>query len=233
MTLPSTTIDMLLDQISTTLKHLSQNGCRGFDCQPETLARISAWGSPPAPAKNLAAVRQELGDCRRCGLSQQRTHIVFGTGNPNARLIFVGEGPGHEEDQSGEPFVGPAGQLLTKIIKAMHLTRAEVYIANIIKCRPPANRNPDEDEIVTCMPFVKRQIDAIKPDYIVALGKVAAQSLLGNREPISRLRGKFYDFSGIKLMPTYHPAYLLRNPAKKREVWNDMQRLMKEMAHED
>ena len=138
-----------------------------------------------------------------------------------------------EEDQSGEPFVGPAGQLLTKIIKAMHLTRAEVYIANIIKCRPPANRNPDEDEIVTCMPFVKRQIDAIKPDYIVALGKVAAQSLLGNREPISRLRGKFYDFSGIKLMPTYHPAYLLRNPAKKREVWNDMQRLMKEMAHED
>lgn len=228
---PPTTIDTLFDEIKNSLAHLAENGLAGFDCRPETLARIADWGRPPTPASALAAIRQELGDCRRCGLSENRTHIVFGAGNPNARLLFVGEGPGYEEDQSGEPFVGPAGQLLTRIIKAIHFSRAEVYIANIIKCRPPGNRNPEPAEIATCMPFVKRQIRAIKPDFIIALGKIAAQSLLSVDTPISRLRGRFFNFEGIKLLPTYHPAYLLRNPDKKRDVWNDMKMLMKEMDH--
>jgi DNA polymerase len=145
-------------------------------------------------------------------------------------LVFVGEGPGYEEDRQGEPFVGAAGQLLTKIIQAMNLTRDQVYICNIIKCRPPGNRNPKADEIQTCSPFLVRQLKAIAPEFIVALGTFAAQTLLETSEPISRMRGRFYDYRGIKLMPTYHPAFLLRNPEKKRDVWEDVQKLMKEMG---
>ena len=151
-------------------------------------------------------------------------------GSPEAKLVFVGEGPGFDEDKQGEPFVGRAGQLLTKIIQAMGLQREQVYICNIVKCRPPGNRNPKPDEIDTCSPFLERQLLSIKPDFICALGTFAAQTLLNTTVPISRLRGQFHDYIGIKLMPTYHPAYLLRNARKKRDVWEDMQKLMKEMG---
>ena len=178
---------------------------------------------------SLEKIRTDLGNCKRCKLCQERTNIVFGIGNPRARLVFVGEGPGYEEDQSGEPFVGAAGQLLTKIIQAINLTREQVYICNIIKCRPPGNRNPEPDEIKACSAYLKRQLAVIKPDFICALGTVAAQTLLKTSTPISRLRRCFYDYMGTKLLPTFHPAYLLRNQNKKREVWEDMKMLMKQM----
>ena len=173
-----------------------------------------------------------MGDCQRCRLSEKRRNIVFGDGAPGAKLVFVGEGPGFEEDQQGLPFVGPAGQLLTRIINAINLERDQVYICNVIKCRPPGNRNPDSDEISTCFPFLKRQLTAIQPKFIVALGTFAAQTLLETRTPISRLRGRFHEYNGIKVLPTYHPAYLLRNPDKKREVWEDMKMLMREYRYE-
>ena len=174
-------------------------------------------------AEALAALKAEIGDCTRCKLhSLGRTQVVFGSGSPQADLMFVGEAPGADEDAQGVPFIGRAGQLLTKIIEAIGLTRDDVYIANVIKCRPPENRNPEPDEIDTCEPFLFRQIDAIKPVVIVALGKFAAQTLLRSEEPISRLRGQVFDYRGAKLIPTFHPAYLLRNPSSKREVWEDM-----------
>ena len=176
-----------------------------------------------SPAEALVDVRNEIGDCTRCRLhSQGRTQIVFGVGNPRADLMFVGEAPGADEDVQGIPFVGRAGQLLTKIIEAIGLTRDDVYIANVIKCRPPGNRNPEQDEVDTCEPFLYRQIDIIKPKVIVALGTFAAKALLQSTDPISRLRGRTYDYRGAKLIPTFHPAYLLRNPSSKREVWEDM-----------
>jgi DNA polymerase len=167
-------------------------------------------------------VREELGDCQRCKLARGRQNIVFGQGSPQARLMFVGEAPGFEEDVQGLAFVGKAGQLLTKIIEAMGLTRDEVYIANVIKCRPPENRNPEPDEILACQPFLQKQIQSIRPRVIVGLGKFAGQWLLKTAEPISRLRGRLGDYEGIRVMPTYHPAYLLRNPAAKKDVWEDM-----------
>jgi DNA polymerase len=156
--------------------------------------------------------------------------MVFGTGNPKARLMFIGEGPGRDEDIQGAPFVGRAGRLLTRIIESMGLERKDVYIANIVKCRPPNNRAPQDDEIQVCMPFVIRQIEAIRPRVICALGAVAAQALLKTTVPITRLRGRFYDFHGTRLLPTYHPAYLLRNPSKKRETWEDVQKIMELLA---
>jgi uracil-DNA glycosylase family 4 len=174
-------------------------------------------------ADALVAVRTDIGDCTRCKLhAQGRRQIVFGVGSPNADLMFVGEAPGADEDVQGIPFVGRAGQLLTKIIEAIGLTREDVYIANVIKCRPPGNRNPEQDEVETCEPFLFQQIDIIKPKVIVALGTFAARALLRTLDPISRLRGRVYDYRGAKLIPTFHPAYLLRNPASKREVWEDM-----------
>ncbi len=171
----------------------------------------------------LIAVRTDIGDCTRCKLhTLGRRQIVFGVGNPNADLMFVGEAPGADEDVQGIPFVGRAGQLLTKIIEAIELKRDEVYIANVIKCRPPGNRNPEPDEVETCEPFLFRQIDIIKPKVIVALGTFAARALLRTLDPISRLRGRVYEYRGAKLIPTFHPAYLLRNPSSKREVWEDM-----------
>jgi uracil-DNA glycosylase len=171
----------------------------------------------------LSAAREDIGDCTRCKLAGLgRTQVVFGVGNPNADLMFVGEAPGADEDIQGVPFVGRAGQLLTKIIEAINLKREDVYIANVIKCRPPQNRNPEPDEIDTCEPFLFRQIDIIKPKVIVTLGKFAAQCLLRTEDPISRLRGRIFDYRDAKLVPTFHPAYLLRNPASKREVWEDM-----------
>ena len=174
-------------------------------------------------AEALLAIREDIGDCTRCKLhTLGRTQVVFGVGNPDADLMFVGEAPGADEDVQGIPFVGRAGQLLTKIIEAIGLTRDDVYIANIIKCRPPQNRNPEPDEVATCEPFLFRQIDMITPRIIVALGKYAAQTLLRTEAPISRLRGQRFDYRGATLIPTFHPAYLLRNPSSKREVWEDM-----------
>jgi len=174
-------------------------------------------------AEALKAVRADIGDCTRCKLHRLgRRQIVFGVGNPQAELMFVGEAPGHDEDIQGIPFVGRAGQLLTKIIEAIGLTREDVYIANVIKCRPPENRNPEQDEVETCEPFLFQQIDIIRPKVIVALGTFAARALLRTLDPISRLRGRAYEYRGAKLIPTFHPAYLLRNPASKREVWEDM-----------
>jgi DNA polymerase len=177
-------------------------------------------------AEALSAVRADIGDCTRCKLhSLGRRQIVFGVGNPDADLMFVGEAPGGDEDIQGIPFVGRAGQLLTKIIEAIGLERQDVYIANVIKCRPPQNRNPEQDEVETCEPFLFQQIDIIKPKVIVALGTFAARALLRTLDPISRLRGRLYEYRGAKLIPTFHPAYLLRNPASKRDVWEDMKKV--------
>ena len=185
-------------------------------------------------ARSLEELRAAIGDCRRCKLCSGRTHIVFGVGNPQAKLMFVGEGPGRDEDLRGEPFVGRAGQLLTDIItKGMELKREDVYIANVVKCRPPENRNPEPDEVAACEPFLKKQIDLIRPEIIVALGKFAVQTLLQSKVPISKLRGNWHSYYGIKLMPTFHPAYLLRNPADKRLVWEDIQKVMKVMDGEN
>lgn len=223
-----------VDQISDRLHHLAANGCRGFECSRKSLATLSRWGQPDSPLPEiLEDIRIDLGDCQRCRLASGRKHIVFGEGSAKSRLVFVGEGPGFEENQRGQPFVGAAGQLLTKIIEAMKLTRDQVYICNVTKCRPPGNRDPEADEIETCLPFLERQIAAIRPDFICTLGRIAAQALLKTDAPISRLRGRFHSYHGIKLLPTYHPAYLLRNPDKKREVWNDLQMLMKEYRYED
>ena len=226
--------DRALAEIHNSLRLLADTGWKGFDCSPETLAKLESWGQgPQLLSESLAEIRDDLGDCQRCKLALKRNRIVFGEGNPQAKLIFVGEGPGFEEDRQGKPFVGAAGQLLTRIIEAIKLTRTQVYICNVIKCRPPGNRNPETDEIQTCLPFLERQIAAIQPDFICALGTFAAQTLLGTATPISRLRGRFHDYRGIKVMPTYHPAYLLRNPDKKRDVWEDMKMLMKEYRYED
>jgi uracil-DNA glycosylase len=214
-----------------------QGDGKGFSVQPQHAEENDAVETPDAAKKTLpdpvtvfrgaaaalAGAREDLGDCTRCKLhALGRRQIVFGVGNPQADLMFVGEAPGADEDVQGEPFVGRAGQLLTKIIEAIGLKREDVYIANVIKCRPPGNRNPEPDEVDQCEPFLFRQIEIVKPKVIVALGKFAAQTLLRTLDPISRLRGRVYDYRGAKLIPTFHPAYLLRNPASKREVWEDM-----------
>jgi DNA polymerase len=170
----------------------------------------------------LAAVRDDVGDCRRCRLAAKRKTIVFGQGDPNARLMFVGEAPGADEDEQGLAFVGKAGQLLTKIIEAIGMRREDVFIANVLMCRPPENRNPEPDEIMACQPFLEQKIDAIQPKVLVGLGKFGAHWLLKTAEPITRLRGKLGQYKGITVMPTYHPAYLLRNPGGKKDVWEDM-----------
>jgi uracil-DNA glycosylase family 4 len=222
-----------LDELGHALQNMADQGHRGFDCSQSSLEKIADWGiASKGLSETLQDIRLNLGNCQRCRLATSRTQIVFGSGSSLAKLIFVGEGPGFEEDRQGEPFVGPAGQLLSKIIAAIHLSRKQVYICNIVKCRPPHNRTPQSDEIGTCLPFLERQIAAIRPDFICVLGTVAAQTLLNTTESISRLRGRFYDYQGIKVLPTYHPAYLLRNPDKKRDVWEDMKMLMKEYPYE-
>ena len=184
-------------------------------------------------SQSLEEIREEIGDCRRCKLWEKRHSIVFGVGNPEADLMFVGEAPGADEDAQGIPFVGRAGKLLTKIIEAMGMTREEVYIANILKCRPPGNRDPEPDEVETCEGFLFQQIQAVQPRIIVALGRHAAQLLLQTKTPISKLRGEFFQFQNSFLIPTFHPSYLLRNPSSKRQVWEDMkavQARLKELA---
>jgi len=180
-------------------------------------------------ANKLEKLRAELDGCQRCKLCSSRTNIVFGTGNPNATLVFVGEGPGAEEDKQGEPFVGRAGKLLTKMINAIGFAREEVYICNVVKCRPPKNRDPERDEIEQCEPFLKKQLDIIRPKVIVGLGRHACQTLLKEDVAMSKIRGRFHEYEGLKFMPTYHPAYLLRNPSAKKDVWLDLQLVMKEL----
>ena len=182
---------------------------------------------------NLDRLREEAAGCTRCELHQNRNSVVFGTGDENAELMFVGEAPGADEDRQGEPFVGRAGQLLTKIIEAVGYARENVYIANVIKCRPPGNRNPKPVEVETCEPFLLKQIDLIQPKVICALGSFAAQTLLRTDQKISALRGKFHDYRGVKVMPTYHPAFLLRNPNAKRDVWEDMKMVIAELKDGD
>ena len=181
---------------------------------------------------SLEDLRKYIGDCKRCKLGYDRTNLVFGEGSAQARLVFVGEGPGREEDQAGLPFVGEAGRLLNKIINAMGLSREEVYICNVVKCRPPKNRDPEGDEIETCLPFLKEQLNLIRPQVICTLGRIAVQALLGKDFKITRERGRWHSFMDIPLMPTYHPAYLLRNPSAKRQVWDDIQKIMKHMGLE-
>jgi uracil-DNA glycosylase len=215
-------------QLAEHLRFARELGVAGSSADPVWTARSGATAATPvqmftSEADALAAVRLDIGDCTRCKLhTLGRRQIVFGVGNPSADLMFVGEAPGADEDVQGIPFVGRAGQLLTKIIEAINLTREDVYIANVIKCRPPQNRNPEQDEVDTCEPFLFRQIDVIKPKVIVALGTFATRALLRTLDPISRLRGRVYDYRGAKLIPTFHPAYLLRNPSSKRDVWEDM-----------
>ncbi len=202
---------------------------RNFDSRDRCPAEIkTVSANNDAKPKTLEDVRRIIGDCKRCGLNKKRKNIVFGSGNEKAEIVFVGEAPGGDEDIQGKPFVGKAGQLLTKIIEAMGLKREDVYIANIIKCRPPNNRNPLEDEISACEPFLKEQLRIINPRIICALGTFAAQTLLKTKEKITSLRGKFYTYEGIKLMPTFHPAYLLRNPNDKKYTWEDVQKIMAE-----
>lgn len=178
--------------------------------------------------QGLRVIREDLGDCTRCPLHKQgRKQIVFGVGNPRADIMFVGEGPGADEDQQGEPFVGRAGQLLNNMISAMGIGREDVYIANVVKCRPPGNRTPEREECETCSPFLLRQIAVVKPKIVVALGAVAAKTLLGVNDAMVNLRGRIYDFKNTKLAVTYHPAYLLRDPRQKKEAWKDLQMVMK------
>lgn len=231
----------ILGELKHSLTFMAESGCRGFECSENSLKLLSSWGTKKGPAAHIRSsfsnifssagtleeLQQEIGDCKRCNLCKARTNIVFGQGNPKARLVFVGEGPGAEEDKSGLPFVGEAGQLLTRIIQAMKLSRDEVYICNVVKCRPPGNRVPQTDEVRTCLTFLKHQLKIIQPEFICALGAVAAQTLLKTEMPISKLRGRLHKYKGINVMPTFHPAYLLRNPERKRDVWEDMQKIMK------
>jgi len=230
---PETFQQQLHDMLDGARVHAAayrRSGIRFFFRTPGTASADAA----PACSKDklLEAVRAELGDCRRCRLCGGRHHIVFGEGSPDARLLFVGEGPGADEDMQGRPFVGKAGLLLTRIINAIHLDRAEVYIANIVKCRPPGNRDPEEDEIQACLPFLKKQIAVIRPHVICALGRCAAQTLLASDQGISRLRGTFHRLEDMLVMPTYHPSYLLRNELKKKETWQDMQMVERELRRE-
>jgi uracil-DNA glycosylase family 4 len=191
---------------------------------------VSPSGEPAQSEDPMLSLRERLLDCKCCGLHESRTHVVFGEGDPAGDIMFVGEGPGADEDRTGRPFVGRAGALLTKIIKAMGLERSDVYIANIVKCRPPGNRDPEPDEISGCLPYLEKQIDIIRPRVICALGRVATQTLVGDRRGISALRGRFFEYRGIKLMPTFHPAACLRQPANKRLVWEDIKKVMKELG---
>jgi len=210
-------LGQIIAQLKEHLRYQKELGIKNLLCQGETKNLLT-----------LDEIRREMGDCTRCRLHEGRNHLVFGEGNPHALLVFVGEAPGRDEDLQGKPFVGRAGELLTRILEAIDLTREEVYITNILKCRPPNNRNPKPDEITICLPFLLKQLEAIRPKIICALGTFAAQTLLGTENKISALRGRFHDYQGAKLMPTYHPAFLLRNPHFKKAVWDDMKMIREE-----
>ncbi len=239
-----------MSDLSDHLRFYQELGVTGISRDPKWRQRAgSPSPEPPSPeprvpspdsapvsfsrsvTEALGAIREDLGDCTRCKLhTQGRKQVVFGVGNPSAELMFVGEAPGADEDVQGVPFVGRAGQLLTKMIEAMGFKRDDVYIANVIKCRPPGNRNPEPDEIETCEPFLFRQIESIQPKVIVALGAFAAKTLLKSDAPISKLRGRLYDYRGVKLIPTFHPSFLLRSPGYKREAWDDLKKALAELG---
>lgn len=214
----------LRDHLVAYLEELKESG---VDHLPLTITTEGGEGADP---ETLESIRLDLGDCHRCPLGDLRTNLVFGVGNPHPRLVFVGEAPGRDEDLKGEPFVGAAGQLLTRIIAAMGLSRDQVYICNVLKCRPPQNRDPHHDEIETCSPFLVRQLRTLSPEVIVALGRIAAHTLLSTQTPIGRLRGTFHQWEGIPVMPTYHPSALLRDESLKRPVWEDMKKVMERLG---
>jgi DNA polymerase len=219
------------DELAAQLKFFRDIGVDTLYASPSGRGRHSEGmpGEGLSPAMTLDSIRSELGDCQRCKLAPKRTNIVFGSGNPNAELVFVGEAPGYDEDQQGLPFVGRAGQLLTKIIESINFKREDVYICNVLKCRPPENRNPEPDEVGACNPFLRKQLAVIRPKIVCCLGTFAAQTVLQTASPISKLRGKFMDMDGIRVIATFHPAYLLRSPDKKREVWEDMKQIRAEL----
>jgi uracil-DNA glycosylase family 4 len=218
----------IIADLKSYLQYLREIGIEALPISEERPENVSR----PTPA-TLDEIRRELGDCKRCKLHRTRRTIVFGEGSGKAKLMLIGEGPGFDEDLQGRPFVGKAGQLLTRILHSIHLQREEVYITNIIKCRPPQNRNPEPDEINSCNPFLMNQIHAIQPKIICALGTFSAQTLLKTDTKITALRGKFHEMAGIRVFPTYHPAYLLRNPERKREVWEDMKQISQWMKEND
>lgn len=238
-----TTVRSMYASVREYLSELAESGVDGLPVEeqgPEEQgqgSRVKGQDAGASPAltsvRSLTELRELIGDCRRCGLSASRSNLVFGAGDQHARLVFVGEAPGADEDRQGEPFVGEAGGILARLIGAMGLRRDQVYICNVLKCRPPANRNPHRDEIDSCVPLLYQQLGLIKPQVIVALGTFAAQTLLENKEPISRLRGQFHDWRGIPLMPTFHPAFLLRNKDQKQhywDVWHDMQLVLQKLG---
>jgi len=240
----------LTGEVRNYLRFLAESGSQGFDCSKKSLDIVKSWGREESPgrkqvassspkkqgassAERLMALRSDIGDCRRCKLSNGRMNIVFGAGNPDARLMFIGDAPGYDEDMSGEPFEGEAGKLLTKIIEnAMKLKRDQVYICNLVKCRPPGNRDLEPDETKACHPFLRRQIAAIAPDFICTLGIPPAQTLLRTQKPVSMLRGRFHKYMGIRVLPIFHPEHLLRYPEKKRDTWEDIKMLMRALGIE-
>jgi uracil-DNA glycosylase family 4 len=217
---------VLLRDLGFTHLDVSESSSRPVAAEPPGDPATQRPGDQPNDLETIAA---EARVCTKCRLAKTRTQVVWGTGSPNADLMFIGEAPGRDEDLKGEPFVGRAGQLLTDIIKAMKLSREDVYIANVIKCRPPENRNPEPDELEMCRPYIRTQVELIKPRVIVTLGKFALQSLTG-KASVSAARGQWTDYEGIRVMPTYHPAYLLRTPSAKRDVWDDMKKVMTELG---
>jgi len=218
----------LVDSLSGWLRYQRRLGWRGL---PGKAAPPPPEPEPPVDKiPSLEEIRAEMGDCRRCKLYAGRTHLVFGDGPPDARLMFIGEAPGADEDLQGVPFVGEAGQLLNRMLNNLGLHREEVYIANVVKSRPPKNRDPEPDEIAACLPFLENQIRAIRPQVIVILGRIAAHALLGTKEPITRLRGRWQRYRDIRVMPTFHPSYLLRAPQERRKTWDDMQQVMEYLA---
>jgi uracil-DNA glycosylase len=223
-----------MNELIQQLEFFRDIGITSLEIAAPAAKPVMKQDSPAVPQNNdaspaLQAIRDDIGDCQRCKLAPKRTHIVFGSGNPNAELVFVGEAPGFDEDQQGLPFVGRAGQLLTKIIESIDLKREDVYICNVLKCRPPDNRNPEPDEVGACNPFLRRQLAVIRPKVVCCLGTFAAQTVMQTVSSISKLRGRFYDIDGIRVIATFHPAYLLRSPDKKREVWEDMKQIRAEL----
>ena len=210
----------LAEQIRERLRYYSSITSMGL--RPVSVSEPPESVAVSQSSETLESIREDLGDCTRCKLHKGRQTLVFGVGNPKADLMFIGEGPGYEEDRQGLPFVGPSGQLLTKIIEAIQLTREEVYIANIVKCRPPSNRDPEPEEIAACRPFLERQVSSIRPRVICTLGRVATQAMLSTEKALGRVRGQVFSFGDVALVPTYHPAYLLRDPSKKKDCWEDM-----------
>jgi DNA polymerase len=217
----------VVEEVSRYFTFLSDMGCRGLDCSAGALEILEGWGQvKEVRAETLESIYKESQRCRRCRLSESRKQIVFGEGDANSRLMFIGEGPGSEGNETGKPFTGEAGDLLTKIIQAIGLTRETVYICNAVKCMPSRERKFLPEEINACHVFLTRQIQVVKPDFICTLGPVAAAALLKTHRPLNLLRGRFCDYGGIQVMPTYHPAFLIDHPEKKREVWEDMKQLM-------